>query len=77
MDPFTRKEWYTVKVPSVFEKRNLGHTLVNKTQGTKIASEGLKHRVFECSLGDLNKTDESFKKFRLIVEDVQGSLIFK
>ena len=40
-----------------------------------IASEGLKGRVFEVSLADLqNETDaeRSFRKFRLIAEDVQG-----
>lgn len=41
----------------------------------EIASEGLKHRVFEVSLADLqNDTDaeRSFRKFRLVAEDVQG-----
>jgi len=42
IDPFTRKEWYDVKAPSMFSVRNLGKTLVNRTQGTRIASEGLK-----------------------------------
>ena len=74
VDPFTRKEWYVVKAPSMFEKRNVGHTLVNRTQGTRIASEGLKGRVFEVSLGDLNTSEDVFRKFRLIVEDVQGEI---
>lgn len=33
VDPFTRKEWYDIKAPSVFEIRNVGKTLVNRTQG--------------------------------------------
>lgn len=40
-----------------------------------IASEGLKHRVFEVSLADLQNdsdADRSYRKFRLIAEDVQG-----
>merc|ERR1739844_672081 len=39
------------------------------------ASEGLKGRVFEVSLADLqneNDAERSFRKFKLIVEDVQG-----
>jgi len=72
VDPFTRKEWYDVKAPSMFSLRNIGKTLVNRTQGTKIASDGLKGRVYEVSLGDLNKDDVEFRKFRLICEDVQG-----
>ncbi|KAK3859585.1 hypothetical protein Pcinc_034321 [Petrolisthes cinctipes] len=75
IDPFTRKDWYDVKSPALFFNRNVGKTLVNRTQGTKIASEGLKGRVFEVSLADLqSETDaeRSFRKFRLIAEDVQG-----
>ncbi|XP_014227104.2 40S ribosomal protein S3a [Trichogramma pretiosum] len=75
VDPFTRKDWYDVKAPSMFTVRQVGKTLVNRTQGTKIASEGLRHRVFEVSLADLqsdNDAERSFRKFRLIAEDVQG-----
>ncbi|KAJ1520940.1 hypothetical protein ONE63_004017 [Megalurothrips usitatus] len=75
VDPFTRKDWYDVKAPSMFTTRQIGKTLVNRTQGTKIASEGLKHRVFEVSLADLQNdqdAERSFRKFRLIAEDVQG-----
>merc|ERR1711879_307226 len=55
--------------------RQVGKTLVNRTAGTKIASEGLKGRVFEVSLADLqneNDAERSFRKFKLIVEDVQA-----
>ncbi len=40
----------------------------------EIASDALKGRVFEASLGDLIKLDDedSYRKFRLICEDVQG-----
>lgn len=42
---------------------------------SEIASEGLKGRVFEMSLADLNGGDESqgFRKIRLVCEDVQGN----
>lgn len=73
IDPFTRKEWYDVKAPSTFTHRQVGKTLVNRTQGTKIASDGLKGRVYEVSLGDLNDTEADYRKFRLICEDVQGT----
>jgi len=75
IDPFTRKEWYDIKAPSMFKQRDVGKTLVNKTQGTKIASEGLKGRVYEVSLGDLQSesdAERNFRKFKLICEDVQG-----
>jgi small subunit ribosomal protein S3Ae len=73
-DPFSKKDWYDVKVPANFSTRNIGRTLVTRTAGTKIASDGLKGRVFEASLGDLIKLDDedSYRKFKLICEDVQG-----
>nr|KJB28383.1 hypothetical protein B456_005G045000 [Gossypium raimondii] len=73
-DPFAKKDWYDIKAPSVFTSRNVGKTLVTRTQGTKIASEGLKHRVFEVSLADLQGGDEdhAYRKIRLRAEDVQG-----
>merc|ERR1712072_1484445 len=75
VDPFSKKDWYDVKAPSMFAVRQIGKTLVTRTQGTKIASDGLKGRVFEVSLADLqneNDAERSFRKFKLIVEDVQG-----
>merc|ERR1711922_78440 len=68
-------DWYDVKAPSMFTVRQIGKTLVNRTQGTRIASDSLKGRVFEVSLADLqSETDaeRSFRKFRLVSEDVQG-----
>jgi small subunit ribosomal protein S3Ae len=42
-----------VRAPSIFKVREVGKTLVNRTQGTRIASDGLKGRVYEVSLADL------------------------
>ncbi|ERN10339.1 hypothetical protein AMTRI_Chr12g271100 [Amborella trichopoda] len=73
VDPFAKKDWYDIKAPSIFNVRTVGKTLVTRTQGTKIASEGLKHRVFECCLADLqNDEDQAYKKIRLRAEDIQG-----
>jgi len=65
---------YDIKAPANFDTRNIGRTLVTRTTGTKIASDALKGRVFEASLGDLIKLDDedSYRKFKLICEDVQG-----
>lgn len=73
-NPFDRKELYSIKAPSMFATRNAGKTLITKTIGTKIASEGLKGRVFEISLADLNGGDEAqgYRKIKLVCEDVQG-----
>jgi small subunit ribosomal protein S3Ae len=72
-DPFLRKEWYDIKAPSMFNVRSCGKTLVSKTQGTKIASDGLKGRVLEVNLADLNNDeDQAYKKIRLCIDDIQG-----
>lgn len=73
VDPFLKKEWYEVKAPSLFSVRKVGKTLITRTTGTKIASEGLKGRVFEVSLADLNNDeDQQYRKIKLCCEDVQG-----
>lgn len=88
VDSFARKEWYDIKAPLNFTNRDVGKTMVNRTQGTRksflflvfwiidyylgIASDYLKGRVFEVSLGDLNNSVDDFRKFRLICEEVKG-----
>ncbi|XP_062933357.1 small ribosomal subunit protein eS1-like [Cynocephalus volans] len=69
VDPFSEKDWYDMKAPAVFNIRNIGKTLVTGTQGTKIASDGLKGHVFEVSLADLQNDEVAFRKFKLITED--------
>ncbi|ELV12808.1 40S ribosomal protein S3a [Tupaia chinensis] len=61
-----------MKAPAMFNIRNIGKTLVTRTQGTKIESDGLKDHVFEVSLADLQNDEVTFRKFKLITEDVQG-----
>jgi len=74
IDPFARKDWFDVKAPQLFTQREVCKTPVNRTAGTKIASEALKGRVFEACLADLQKDeDQAFRKLKLIVEEVQGS----
>lgn len=76
IDPFTKKEWYDVKAPSMFSVRDVGKTLVTRTTGTKIAADALKGRVYECALADLNADENAFRKFKLICEDVQGKYCY-
>jgi len=76
IDPFLKKEWYKLIAPSIFTKKDCGRTLITKTQGTKVASDGLKGRIIELSLADLNlQVNEDFmgfRKIKLCIEDVQG-----
>lgn len=73
VDPFLKKEWYKLIAPSIFATKECGKTIITKTQGTKIASDGLKGRVIELSLADLNNNEAmSYRKVKLCIEDVQG-----
>ncbi len=33
VDPFTRKDWFDIKAPSMFEVKNVGKTLTNRSSG--------------------------------------------
>jgi small subunit ribosomal protein S3Ae len=72
VDPFTKKDWYSIKAPAVFKVKNVGHTLVTRTIGNKIAADGLKGRVYDCNQADLNDDGQGHRKFKLVCEDVQG-----
>merc|ERR1711871_498082 len=76
IDAHSLKDWYEVKAPSMFTNPLVGKTLVSRSKGTKLASDGLKGRILEASLGDLNKNeDDAYRKMRLRVEDVQGKTV--
>jgi len=73
VDPFSRKDWYDIKAPNIFEVKNVGKTLANRSQGLKSASDSLKGRIVEVSLADLNKDEEqSFRKIKLKIDEIQG-----
>ncbi|OAA66215.1 Ribosomal protein S3Ae [Cordyceps fumosorosea ARSEF 2679] len=73
VDPFSRKDWYSIKAPNPFNVRDVGKTLVNRTTGLKNANDALKGRIVEVSLADLQKDeDHSFRKIRLRIDEVQG-----
>ncbi|ORY28353.1 ribosomal protein S3Ae [Neocallimastix californiae] len=58
IDPFTRKDWYDIKAPAMFSKRDVGKTLVNRTQGLKNSSDYLK--------------EDAFRKIKLRIDEIQG-----
>jgi len=73
VDPFSRKDWFDIKSPSIFEVRNVGKTLANRSQGLKNSADALKGRIIELSLGDLNKDEESsYRKIKLRIDEVSG-----
>ncbi|XP_072455567.1 small ribosomal subunit protein eS1-like [Notamacropus eugenii] len=42
VDPFLKKDWYDVKALAMFNFHSIDKILMTRTQGTKIASDGLK-----------------------------------
>jgi len=73
IDPFTRKDWYDIRAPSLFANRDIGKTIVNRTQGTRIATDALKGRVLEANLADLQGVEEqAYRNFRFVIDDIQG-----
>jgi small subunit ribosomal protein S3Ae len=85
VDPYSRKDWYDVKAPGIFDVKQVGKTLVNRSTGLSTlyevtiiyylesANDALKGRVFEVSLADLQKDEEhAFRKIKLRVDEVQG-----
>ncbi|EAW59862.1 hCG41639, isoform CRA_b [Homo sapiens] len=52
----------------MFSIITMGKTLIARTQGIKIASDGLKGHVFEVSLSDVQNDEVAFRKFKLILK---------
>lgn len=47
VDPFSKQDWYDVQAPAMCNIRYTRKTLVIRNQGTKIANDGLKGRVWK------------------------------
>lgn len=75
VDAFAKKDWFEVRAPAVFAIRNIGWTMGTRSAGNVNVRDTLVGRVFECSLGDLklNGEDDAFRKFKLRVEEMQGT----
>jgi small subunit ribosomal protein S3Ae len=76
VDPFTKKVWYEVKAPTMFDIRKVGRTMVTKTMGQRIETDGLKGRICEFNLADMmsrgDNQSDGFKKIQLCIEEIQG-----
>ncbi|XP_014441684.1 40S ribosomal protein S3a-like [Tupaia chinensis] len=67
----------TLKAPAMFNIRNTEKTLITRTQGTKIASNGLKDHVFDVSLVELQNDEIAFRKSKLITEDMMMEIMIQ
>ena len=63
-----------MQVPSNFDISTPTLTPCNKTAGQKIPADSLRGRVFDISLGDLNKDahEQAWRKVRVQCEEVKG-----
>ncbi|XP_027628638.1 40S ribosomal protein S3a-like [Tupaia chinensis] len=59
VDPFSKKDWYDVKAPAMFNIRGIWE---NTSQGSKIVPDSLKGHVFEPSLADLPNDEVTLRK---------------
>lgn len=55
IDPFTRKDWYNVRAPCMFTNRDVGKTLVNRTQGTSECYKNICYSVIKFNLQNILK----------------------
>merc|ERR1712013_889611 len=51
VDPFTRKDWYDIKAPSVFKVRQVGKTLVNRTRKANARNRHKDKNAISVSVG--------------------------
>jgi len=74
VDPFSKKDWFDIRSPSMFATRNVGKLIATRSAGTRNSADSLRGRVVEVSLGDLKPSgeDEAYRKFKLRVEEIQG-----
>lgn len=62
-DPFSKKDYNEVQASALFNIRTIEKTLVIRTRGTQITSDGLKGHVFKVSLADMQNDKGALSKF--------------
>ncbi|KAK6202812.1 40S ribosomal protein S3a [Scheffersomyces amazonensis] len=67
--PFDKKDWFGIKAPEVLGGAIFGSTPANRGHETV---KQLKGRVIEVNLNDLMSQYQSYKKFKLIINGING-----
>lgn len=74
VDPFSRKDWFSIKAPAPFDVRDVGVTFVNRSTGLTNANDELKGRILDVSLADLKSSEDyASRRIRLRIDEIQGS----
>ncbi|KAK2145208.1 hypothetical protein NP493_3994g00003 [Ridgeia piscesae] len=76
VDPFSKKDWYDVKAPCMFNKRQIGKTLVTRTIGTsrkfRLIAEEVQGRHVLTNFHGMNLTTDKLrsmvKKWQTLIE---------
>ncbi|EIJ88399.1 small subunit ribosomal protein S3Ae [Nematocida parisii] len=74
VDVMSKKEFYNLTLPSIFETKQAGVTIVDRSQGNYFAPDAVRGRTFEVNQGDLmtSSNTQSFRKFKFVVDGVRG-----
>ena len=60
-----------VSLCSLCTQSKIGYAVVSKSQGLKLAKDGLVGRVYDVCLDDLKEDESAHRKVKLIAEDVK------
>ncbi|EHY64565.1 hypothetical protein NERG_02375 [Nematocida ausubeli] len=71
-DIMTKKEFYNLTLPSLFNNKSAGTTIIDKSQGNYFAPDALRGRTFEVNQADLPDNTNSTRKFKFVIDGTKG-----
>lgn len=72
VNPYLKKQWYTLTAPGHFSNRDIGQTLVTRSSGKRHAEDDLMGRIVVANMADLMKDEQHcYRKLRLRVEQIK------
>lgn len=72
VNPYLKKQWYTLTAPGHYSNREIGQTLVTRSSGKRHAEDDLMGRIVVANMADLTKDEQyCYRKLRLRVEQIK------
>ena len=72
VNPYLKKQWYTLTAPGHFSNRDIGQTLVTRSSGKRHAEDDLMGRIVVANMADLMKDEKyCYRKLKLRVEQIK------